>query len=384
MGNAGYIKRINVLTIFEMIHKRGPISRKELVELTQYSGATVTNHVKRLLAAGLVSESKEDGSTGGGRKQSLLSVVPNSAYMVAVGLSPQRLSIVLLNLAREITAKKTVQVTTKDYRVILEQIQRELEETLTGAQLTRQQVMGIGVAVPGIIDQKKGIIEYSPSFGWMSLPITEMLSERFGIPVLLENEALASAFGHLEKAPRDTEHLVYVGIDERIGCGMVFRGDQLYGRAGELGHIVVDRDCLECSCGRRGCWETVASEKALLAAVNSALGTELSREDLLALSREKGLPVEPLEKVGCSIGMGLADVANILSPDVLVVGGGILDFRAHIEYALRESFFQNVLPALRNRVTIEFSKLNDSACVQGLAAVVYERFLDRLIAEVLE
>jgi len=151
-------------------------------------------------------------------------------------------------------------------------------------------VSGIGMAVPGLVN-KSGEILIAPNLGWKNVHLKKDIESRFQIPVIMENEANAGAYGEkLYGTGKDYEHILYVSAGIGIGVGVLLNGE-LYlgaeGYAGEAGHMMVEINGKDCSCGSKGCWEMYASERALLAEAGTLPGigeTSLTIETLCELA----------------------------------------------------------------------------------------------------
>jgi glucokinase len=200
---------------------------------------------------------------------------------------------------------------------------------------------GVGIGVPGIIDMDTGMLRESPNLpGWSEFPVHAEIERRLGIPVVLENDANAAALG--EKwlgAARDHQNMCMLTLGTGVGGGIVLNGKiwhGMNGMAGELGHINVEPEGHPCKCGSRGCLEQYASATAVVRMAREAVANNLSRELARAAEGEEfnSLHVYQLAKqgdtaaqdifrrVGCALGLVLADMVNGLNLPIYVIGGG--------------------------------------------------------------
>lgn len=221
-------------------------------------------------------------------------------------------------------------------------------DTAVASARTRMSETGLGpvacgCACAGLIDSAEGIVRYSPNLPeWCDVELSAMLSCELGLPVVLENDANAAAYAEFEVgAGRGARTMVMLTLGTGIGGGIVIDG-RLYrgghGMAGEIGHITVDRDGPTCACGSRGCLERLANAEAVVARAEELLGAgrdstlrkksaarPLKAVDVgLAASEGDEVAVEALASVGRALGVGLANVSQILDPDVIVIGGGVI------------------------------------------------------------
>ncbi len=202
---------------------------------------------------------------------------------------------------------------------------------------------GCGCACAGLVDATAGVVRYSPNLPeWCDVELSAMFSRELGIPVALENDANAAAYGeYAVGAGRGARNLVMLTLGTGIGGGIVLDG-RLYrgshGMAGEIGHTTVDTEGPTCACGSRGCLESLANAEAVVARAldlldggrGSALEGIAASRPLRAVDVGKAaasgddVATEALAVVGRALGVGLANVSQILDPDVIVIGGGVI------------------------------------------------------------
>jgi predicted NBD/HSP70 family sugar kinase len=195
---------------------------------------------------------------------------------------------------------------------------------------SRSQLDGIGIAVPGLVDNS-GRIRLAPNLGWADFDIGPILSAEFGVPVYMENVSKSSALAHLWHADGEGmgKNYVYVYVNQGIGTGLVFNG-QLHagvnGTAGEFGHIVIDLTGPECKCGNRGCWEVMADNRAALRRyyerVPHDLGRDLTIDDLVVLAGEGNEAArEAIRETAEYLAIGIGNILVGLNPDCVIVDG---------------------------------------------------------------
>jgi glucokinase len=271
----------------------------------------------------------------------------------------------------------------------LDRIAETIDESLADAKVRRQQLAGIGVGCPGPLDLDRGILLDAPNLGWRQVPIKDALQKRFNCPVYLVNDVDGGVYGEYRfGAGRESRCVVGVFPGTGIGGGCVYEGRILRGRTGscmEIGHLRIVRDGPTCGCGRRGCLETVASRLAVAgAAVQAAYrgqapymmasyGTDISliRSGVLAdCIRNGDTAVERIVRdAAAHIGVAVAMIVNLLAPDTVVLGGGMVE-------AMPQLFVDEVTTAARKRVMPAFldsfrivaATLGDDATAMGAAA----------------
>jgi len=219
---------------------------------------------------------------------------------------------------------------------------------------------GVGIASPGWVDSRGGVVPEAPQLiGWKNVPLVRIMSKRLGVPVILENDANAAALGeHVFGAGRGARHLLYVTVSTGIGGGLIIDG-KLYGgargSAGEIGHTIVDPAGPRCPCGNNGCLEIMASGTAIARKAEEAAAqgrsTRLARinyregrlsSKLVAEAAEAGDEAsrEIYAEAGHILGISLGNAVNLLSPEVIVIGGGVAKsaplFLPQVEATMKE------------------------------------------------
>ena len=217
-------------------------------------------------------------------------------------------------------------------------------ETIVAAAKTvaTEEVAAAGIAAAGLVETATGILRFAPNLAWRDAPLVAFVSERLDVPVVADNDNTAAAWGEYRfGAGRGCRDLLLVGVGTGIGGGVVAGGELLrgaHGFAAEIGHIVVEPDGPRCGCGNRGCWEQVASGRAIgrlgrdvvAHDPHSLLATMVGGDpgkvtgEMVTEAAVRGDPVSVriLAEVGRRLGEGIAGLVNILDPDIVVVGGG--------------------------------------------------------------
>lgn len=271
----------------------------------------------------------------------------------------------------------------------LERIVETIRDSLEEGQIKPSQLSGIGVGCPGNIDLEKGLLIDSANLGWKNFPIQDALEKAFDCPTVVLNDVDAGVYGEYRfGAAKNARCVVGVFPGTGIGGACVYEGKILRGKnmsCFEIGHIQVNPQGIPCGCGRIGCLETEASRLAISAAAAmaafrgeaphllAAAGTDLAniRSGVLADAIRAGDTVieRIVEQAARLIGWAVGDVVNLLAPDVVVLGGGLVE-------AMPDIVVENVEQAARERVAPPFiktfkvaaAKLGDDAVVRGAAA----------------
>lgn len=376
LGNSIVIRKWNLSNIFKAIRKQGPISRIELTEITGCSAGTVSNHVRTLIRKGFVIETKK-GISSGGRKPIQLMINPHKAYIFSIEIEVNRIKIVIFDLEIKVITKNIIPIIHKDnYKKTLKQVFFAMDKMIEEKNLKLDNLLGIGVAVPGLIDKVRGILEFAPNLGWENVHISKIFKDKYGLPITLNNEATAAAIGERESIYPKINNMVFVSINEGIGCGIFINGE-LYrgasGNAGEFGHIIIDTNGPLCHCGNKGCWETFASESYI---INRYLklpdsNKELTKKEVYQLGKNGHKKIiEIFKEAGRSMGIGLVNIINGLSPELIVIGGGIVEIKDYIYDEIVKILEESALSISYRSVKIKFSKLGSLAAVYGMADLI--------------
>lgn len=229
----------------------------------------------------------------------------------------------------------------RGYKAILEEVGEEVLSILENHGVPLEQCVGVGIGVPGTIDRKKGIVNYSNNIKWENVNIVEELGRVIPCPVRIANNADCAALGEaIEGAGKDYSDVVMFTLGNGVGGGIILNGKVFEGGmigGSELGHMVIKADGLQCSCGRKGCLEAYASIPALLSQAKEATGKELSVNELFD-RYDKGdrIITEVLNNYMDVLGTGVVNVVNIFRPQLVLLGGNLSHHAVVMLDAIRE------------------------------------------------
>jgi glucokinase len=310
-----------------------------------------------------------------------------SAETVGVDIGGTKTAALRLSAAGDVLARSVRPSKAEDPQATFEAIDAAIDDVLG------DDVVAIGVAAAGLVDVRRGEILFSPNFAWRNVPLVARLRERFGLPVTMDNDATAAAWGEARLgAARAAGHALMVTIGTGIGGGIVFDGSVMrgaHGFAGEIGHIVVEPDGPACGCGNHGCWEQVASGQALEREGIRALTTDptsaiAGRADgdparvtgeLVVAAAADGdeTAIAIVQRVGRRLGEGIAGLVNVLDPEIVVVGGGIASVGELLFDPVRSAFADTVEGRdARPDVPIVGAALGNDAGAIGAGLLAFE------------
>ncbi|TCC52893.1 ROK family transcriptional regulator [Kribbella capetownensis] len=375
---------VEVLT---RILTQGPIPRVEIARRTGLSQAAVTKAVAPLIEAGFVTDQapvpSEDNQLGIGRPVSPLTVVRESVSLIGLKVTPTSLIGVTTDFTAGILTVRHQRLDdTAPERVIdqLADLSKELITSLKLGEAVAGPLVGIGVAVSGDVDAAHGVVRDSPFMGWRDVPVAELMGQRLRLPVVVTNDVRALTVAeHWFGVGVDADSFAVVTIGSGIGCGLYINGEVVsgaYGVSGELGHLPLAPGDLVCTCGRRGCVETVASSDAILARTRETTGrADLDLAGAIKLAHEGDEHArEAFDRAGEVIGAALAAMVNLVGPELVVIAGeGVAEYDLY-EERLRRTFAEHAFGAAGDcRLMLRSHTFDDWA--RGAAATVIRSYV---------
>lgn len=378
-GDQALIKRINTAIVLESILKGAPLSRAQISERTGLNKATVSSLVQVLIDGRLVIETGT-GESSGGRKPVMLEFIAESGYAVGIDLGVNYIRGVLTDLRGTIVSERTSSLRLVELDGVVDELVDCIETLIAEAPACPYGIVGIGVGVPGLVDDH-GSILFAPHLKWRDIPLQRLLAERFALPVTIDNEANMGALGEQKYgAGRSIANLVYVSVGIGIGTGLILH-KSLYkgasGFSGEMGHLSVEAYGKPCSCGNRGCWEMYASEQALLDQA-AELGFGDLESLLAAASAGREDVIGLFGQVGEYLGIGIANIVNVFNPDAVVIGNRMCQARPWLETVVRQTVVQRALGFHLRKVQLLFAELGERSAMMGAAEMAIAGFFTRL------
>lgn len=384
-GNRDLIKEINRNLVLNLIKNRGPISRTEIARLSGLSPATISGIAADFIASGLVDEMGEGESTGG-RRPVLLRLNHQAGFVVGVKLMEDAITSAVTDLdANVLYHRVTTLEDARDVSAVLGAIVRAIEMTIEKSGVERAGVLGIGIGMAGVIRGKEGLCHYSPFFGWRDVKVAGPIEAHFGLPVCIDNDVntLTIAeqwfgYGH------GVDDFVVVTVGRGIGAGIVANGQLCRGAlggAGEFGHITLAAEGPLCDCGKRGCLEALASDPAVFRMVRERIaageesvltGIEVPTLQDVIRAAEGGDQVARgvLASSGRWLGVGIANLVNILNPQLVIVAGEGVRAGEYRFQVMREAIGMHAFDGLAKELKIVIEPSGDETWARGAASLV--------------
>lgn len=365
--------------LLELIRTGRARTRRDLLDRTGLSRSTVSARLDQLVAAGYVRESGVETGLRG-RPSTVLAFDDSHGAVLAADLGATHARAALCDLAG-----RTLGEVAQNLRIsngpdtVLDWLEARWRELLDSSGLDSAQLVGLGVGVPGPVDVGTGRPMRPPIMpGWHDYPVGERLEQSFGVPGFVDNDANVMALGEFHNGLSACPSLLFVKVATGIGAGMVVDGRLVRGfngGSGDLGHVRISDPGSGplCACGARGCLAASASGGALARRLREqGIPVETSR-DVVGLA-QAGDPraVALVREAGLLIGEVLATAVSLLNPQVLMIGGDLVQAAEHFMVGVQERLYQRTQPLATRNLQIVTSSLGDRAGAVGAARLVIE------------
>lgn len=376
--------------ILKTIFNETQVSRADLARSTSLTRTTVSEQVAELIEEGLVEEVGQ-GPSIGGKPPTMLRLVDDSRSIIGVDLADREFQGAVVNLRGEVKYRCQLPVEGMSGAESLAQVYELIDRLLPHC---HSSILGIGIGAPGIMDSQKGIVRRAVNLDWDSLPLRNMLEERYQLPVQLANDCQVAALAEITFGKnRNISNLIVVKIGPGVGAGFVMDGRLYYGDgsgAGEIGHMVVKENGERCPCGHYGCLETVISSRAVVNRVQEVYHLEPNKslkkihgrlEDLdldrvlEAYKAGDSLVESVFVETGGMLGTALADLVSILNINRVMLAGNLKEFVRVLIKPAYEKMRTRSLDVLAADTQLEISDLGADIVIIGSAALLMQHEL---------
>jgi N-acetylglucosamine repressor len=387
----------NVLAILNSLRQEHRISRADIARQTGLTPATVSSLVARLEERGIV-QTVGPGLSRGGRRPLLVEFHPEAFYLAGLDIGVYKAIALVIDLHGSVVSRARIELSPAQGREeSLRQILAMTRDVLASLGPARGKVMGIGVSAPGVLDPERGLLIWAPNLrGWQDTPLVEIVREELGMFCCLEHDAKAMALGEARLgAGRGRKNIFSIIVGHGIGAGILINGELYHGfrsTAGEFGHITVNPAGPICNCGNRGCLEVMASGRAIAASAIRAVHTagdtgimklveghiERITAKVVAQAAADGdeLALRLMREAAEYIGIGLADVLNLLSPELVILGGGVANAGSFFIEEIERTALSRSYPSRVSAPEFALSALGENASAVGAAILVLEKLLE--------
>ncbi|MEN9443174.1 MAG: hypothetical protein RIS47_64 [Bacteroidota bacterium] len=378
--------------IVRYLYTSGTKSNPEICKNTNMSSPTITGLLNELITQGLIEEVGA-GASSGGRRPNLFGLKGDSKYVIGIEIARFDTSIAIFNINNELIAPISefpIILTEED--TLIEKVKNALENVIEQVSIDPKKIVAIGIDMPGMIDSARGI-NYSHLYNE-----TETLLLRFeralGKPCFIENDARVAAMGEYRFGlAQKRKNVMCLKVSWGVGLGMILDGKVYQGStgfAGEFGHTQMIQEGELCTCGKRGCLETISSARALTKFAREGLGQgkvsilsdtlesidKVTAKSVMAAAHNGDeFSIHILSKVGRELGRGLATLIHLMNPELIIVGGTLAEAAQYITAPIQASINKYCIPNISRETEIVISDLRHLAGVMGAAALVWEYVL---------
>jgi predicted NBD/HSP70 family sugar kinase len=352
-GSQQLLKVINRMALVRHLCANPGLSRADLAVAVGLTKSTVSLLVRELILEGWLAE-REIVATGDlGRRPTPLFIDPARLLLLGAEVGIESVRVVATSLTGEVKAcavanygaSRTAKACIGTLATALLKVRRQLD--------ANQQILGIGVGLPGGVNEARGVLHFAPNLGWRDIPFGALLGEKLQdtslatVPLFIQNEADVAALGEMEFNPAPaSDPLLYVSINQGLGAGVIV-GDRLLtgsrGFAGEVGHMVLQLNGPRCSCGRRGCAEALIATRAMLGGSDDGTALRSLSEVRAHLVDEDPETLKAVSSAGRYLGVLLQNLATAYDPACIVLGGSVVE--------LGEPFLKPALDTLLDYAT---------------------------------
>lgn len=313
-------------------------------------------------------------------------------YVIAIDLGGTNIKVAVIKNEDKIINK--ISVPTKKYKnktALIEGLSQLILSLIKKSGLTRNDVLGIGIGAPGLIDSKKGVIHRLVNIkGFSEVPLKKIMEKKTGIPTFLDNDVNVMTLGELYYgAGKGAKNMICITLGTGVGGGIVidgalYRGSSL--SAGEIGHMPLNETGPRCNCGGFGCMEKFVGNRYIVEAIIKKIRkdrkTIISKlvkgnlkkitPEIISLAAKRGdkLARETWEEIGCYLGVTLAGVINLLNPERIVIGGGVADAGRFLFEAIRNTIKKRAMDVPAGCAKVVKARLGRDAGLIGAAVLV--------------
>ncbi len=374
------VRRHNTGVVLDAI-TAGGLSRAGVAAATGLAKATVSSLVDRLVAAGLVDETGPEARTGRGRRGTGLSLSRSGPHGLGLEIGVDYVATCLIDPTGGERAHRVRAADNRGQRPsrVLAKAARAAGAALAEADALGVAVCGVGIAVPGLVDRRSGVLLAAPNLGWPAVDVADRLRACLPeVPTVIDNEANCAAVGELWHGAVGRDFVLVSG-EIGIGAGIVRDGavfTGVRGFSGEIGHLCVDPAGPACPCGARGCLERLAGLEAMLTGSRTPGEPPAGLDELVRRASEQDGPaVAAVTAAGRWLGIALAGVVNVLDIPTVVLGGSYARLAPWLAPPLRAELDTRVVGAPWSPVEVRPAALGPRAAARGAARMAVQHIL---------
>lgn len=368
-GSQSALRQRNEQLIAATLREQGSLSQAELARATELSTATISNIVKAMCANGLATTHP---TTSSGRRALAVSLCETADIAAGIDFGRSHVRLVLASPGFKIKAERFAPLPVGHLAAESISIAAAmLNDLLAESGIDRSLVIGAGVGVPGPIDHRTGtVIRGAILPEWVGVDIVSQLEEALRMPVFADNDANLGALAQVTWGEhRGAKDLMFLKIGSGIGAGLILNGSPYYGHTGitgEIGHATIFDQGLICRCGNRGCLETVASTAVMIELLSRGESTPLTVPEIISRANAgDAATLRVIDDAGMAVGKAVANVANMINPEIIVVGGPLASLGEVLLNPIRRGLIRHAVPTIGEATKVLMSSLGDRAEALG-------------------
>ena len=392
-NNLPRVKMTNQSSILRMVYHCGPITRADIAKRLDLTLPTITTNINAMISAGLVQEldSTEPADHRHGRRSRLLDIVPDARRFIGVEMTGSESAVCLTDYRGQLLGSRSVPAPSRDYEENLDMTCVLVRKLLDRCRLTLADVDGLGFCVPGLVDSGAGVLKVRPSYNWYDKPILRDVGRRLDLrcPITVENNVCARAYGaslFRRELLNNVPTFAYLFIHAGIACPLILNTSNAFGSivgTGEVGHMVMEPNGPQCTCGNHGCLEAISSDRAIISRSMDALarggapilrslcpvGEEPSMAHILQAQQAGDADVYLIvERAVYTLGLAIANIDNFTCPHTMLIEGKLFRSSANRRQLL-DVVHRNICKVTRTDTNFVFVEPDEFSGARGAAAV---------------
>ncbi|MEK5330105.1 ROK family transcriptional regulator [Lysinibacillus sp. FSL W8-0992] len=372
------MRKQNKYIVLDAIRQMAPISRIQLSKYTKMSPTTITRIVQELEAEGFIQEGVSE-ETAIGRRPTLIHMREDALYTIGIEIDCFTIRIGILDFLGKLIAFQEVKCSIRHhYEEALHLLKQSIDNIMTEYQIVQDKLLGIGIGIPGVINNEEGIVVSSEQLKWENCHIKEDLNCIFGCEVIVDNELKMQINAEIGDIYTPMySNCILVGIGTGIGASILLNGEVYRGiqnKAGEISHITINPFGEICHCGKRGCLSMYVSEVALLKRTPKNLNIQSIEEVLHCVDHGEQWAIDIQQDVATFLAIAINNLVCLYEPEAVIVSGEIIEHNVTFQKLLSEKCRQYIWKELQP-FDLQFSNQLKEGVVKGAALQAQKQLL---------
>ena len=305
----------------------------------------------------------------------------NKSFVLGVDLGGTNIKLGLVDAAGKLISKSTLPTAAflSHPKKLIDGLLQSFEQLIQKNYLQKNDIQGIGIGLPGLVDTQKGIARFLPNLpGWKNVALKNIIEKKIGIPTFIDNDVNLMTLGEWKfGAGQGFSNIVCMTLGTGVGGGLILNNELYRGEgfsAGEVGHIPLNEEGPICNCGGKGCLERYVGNKYLLEKVRKLFKKDISLEEVNHLaSQGNRMALRFWQETATYIGLGLVGVVNLLNPQRIIIGGGISNASKHLFPVIEETIKSRAMNIPSRMVKIQKAKLGDESGIMGAYVLISQK-----------